>query len=114
MGKKLGAAELQANGFFNKIWPQSSDVVFLGSVLSYLTEKFADLDREAMLVTKQLIRSTLPDPDPAYAPSFPPERNRDLTHSCRSNVREVRFPRDRAGDTRADAFFYLHSDLRGC
>ena len=65
-----GAAELQANGFFNKIWPQSSDTVFLGSVLSYLTEKFADLDPEAMLITKQLIRSSLPDPDPAYVLSL--------------------------------------------
>jgi len=62
MGKKLGAAELRANGFVNKIYPQSSDTVFITSVLTHLRERFADLK---CLITKKLIKSSLPDPDPA-------------------------------------------------
>lgn len=48
MGKKLGAAELQQNGFFNRLFPQSTDTVFLRSVVTYLKDKFEDLDRDAV------------------------------------------------------------------
>ncbi|KAM0753348.1 ClpP/crotonase [Meredithblackwellia eburnea MCA 4105] len=65
MGKKLTAPELQANGFLNKVFPQSSDATFLRSVLQYLKEQFEDLDQEAVVITKQLIKATLPDPEPS-------------------------------------------------
>ncbi|SCZ88340.1 BZ3500_MvSof-1268-A1-R1_Chr2-1g04346 [Microbotryum saponariae] len=65
LGKKLGASELQQNGFFNKIFPQSSDAAFVQSLMTYLKEKFATLDLDACLKTKQLIKQTLPDPDPS-------------------------------------------------
>ncbi|SCV72102.1 BQ2448_4796 [Microbotryum intermedium] len=59
LGKKLGASELQ------QIFPQSSDAAFLQSLMTYLKEKFATLDLDACLKTKQLIKQTLPDPDPS-------------------------------------------------
>ncbi|KAL8279210.1 hypothetical protein RQP46_008466 [Phenoliferia psychrophenolica] len=65
MGKRLGAPELLATGFFNHLFPQSSDTVFMRSVVTYLHEQFADNDHDAMLVTKRLIKATLPDPDPS-------------------------------------------------
>jgi len=65
MGKKLGTAELLQNGFINKVFPQQADSAFLSSVITYLSDKFADLDRESCLLTKQLIKQTLPDPDPS-------------------------------------------------
>lgn len=48
MGKKLGAADLHRVGFFNKLFPQSTDAVFHASLLSYLKEQFAGLDLEAV------------------------------------------------------------------
>ncbi|KAK4702226.1 hypothetical protein P7C70_g3998, partial [Phenoliferia sp. Uapishka_3] len=63
MGKKAGAAELQACGFFNKLFPKSSDVEFIQTVVKYLHAEFDQNDREAMMISKQLIKDTLADPD---------------------------------------------------
>ncbi|KAM0791365.1 hypothetical protein ACM66B_005830 [Microbotryomycetes sp. NB124-2] len=65
LGKKLGAAELHANGFINKLFPQSSDDAFFASLMPYLREKLEGLDLDAVLKSKALIRATLPDPDPS-------------------------------------------------
>lgn len=65
LGKRCGAAELLANGFVNKVFPASVDDVFMGSLMSYLRERFDGLDKEACLISKQLIKATLPDPDPS-------------------------------------------------
>jgi peroxisomal 3,2-trans-enoyl-CoA isomerase len=65
MGKRLGAQELAATGFVNKVFPQSSADVFIKSVLEYLRDTFEDLDTEACLITKNLIKASLPDGDAA-------------------------------------------------
>lgn len=49
-GKRLGASEMLANGFFNKLFPASSDEVFIGSVMAYLKDRFDGLDKEAVSV----------------------------------------------------------------
>jgi len=62
LGKKLGTAELMANGFLNKVFPSTDQASFINLVLTYLQEKFADLDSDSVLITKQLIQANLPDP----------------------------------------------------
>lgn len=84
LGQKLTAPELLAAGFFNRLFPASSDSVFLDSVMAFLREKLDGLDLEAVsrcpapmptairslysssqaLISKALIKTTLPDPDP--------------------------------------------------
>ncbi|ORY89414.1 ClpP/crotonase-like domain-containing protein [Leucosporidium creatinivorum] len=65
LGKKLTAPELQSNGFFNKLFPSSTDEVFMSSLMAYLRDKLDGLDLDAALMSKQLIKATLPDPDPS-------------------------------------------------
>jgi len=65
LGKKLGANELHATGFINKIFPNQPQEAFISSVLTYIQDKFSELDTDAALATKQLIKANLPDPDSA-------------------------------------------------
>jgi len=64
-GKKLGTAELMANGFLNKVFPATDQASFINDVVTYLQEKYSTLDSDSVLITKKLINATLPDPSGA-------------------------------------------------
>lgn len=58
LGKKLTAPELQANGFFNKLFPASSDDVFMSSLMAYLRDKLDGLDLDAVSRQRGVERRT--------------------------------------------------------
>lgn len=67
MGSRITSAQLFSSGFVNKVFPQSTDAVFLASVIAHLQDKFADLDKESVVITKRLIQESLTPFDSANA-----------------------------------------------